>query len=294
MRITSGMISRSTLRNIEANQTRTEELQNQITSGSRITRPSDDPIGAARALSLQDGLSQSQQYLKNIDQALSFINTSDAALDSVTQALGRGRELGVQAANGTLSASDRAAIQSEIEQIQSHVLDLAGSKYGAYYLFSGTASSEPGYVKAAPSSVSGAYQGTDASVVREISPGASMAVNADARKTFDPTFQALQSLRDGLANNDQNAIQTSLTQLDTALDAVNSTRAELGAKSNRLEFVQQRQESVGVNLTELLSNVKDVDMAEALVNFQMAQNVYSASLKAGAQAMQPSLLDYLR
>jgi flagellar hook-associated protein 3 FlgL len=293
MRITSGMISRSTLRTIEANQTRTEDLQNQITSGSRMTRPSDDPIGAARALSLQDGLTQSQQYLKNIDQALSFINTTDSALDSVTQALSRARELGVQAGNGTLSGSDRAAIQSEVEQLQAHVLDLAGSKYGPYYLFSGTASSQPGYVQAAPSSVGGAYQGDDASVLREISPGASMAVNADARKTFDPTFQALQTLRNALANNDQNAIQTGLTQLDTALDAVNSTRAELGAKSNRLEFVQQRQESVGVNLTELLSNVKDVDMAEALVNFQMAQNVYSASLKAGAQAMQPSLLDYL-
>jgi len=85
-----------------------------------------------------------------------------------------------------------------------------------------------------------------------------------------------------------------LTQLDTALDSVNMARAQIGAKTNRLEFVNQRQQSVSVNLTGLLSNVKDVDMAEALTNFSMAQNVYQASLKAGAQAMQPSLLDYLK
>jgi flagellar hook-associated protein 3 FlgL len=63
---------------------------------------------------------------------------------------------------------------------------------------------------------------------------------------------------------------------------------------NRLEFLQERQSSIEVNLTGLLSETKDTDMAQALTSFSMAQNVYQASLKAGAQALQPSLLDYLR
>jgi flagellar hook-associated protein 3 FlgL len=193
-----------------------------------------------------------------------------------------------------MSSSDRASIGAEITQLQSHVLDLAGTKYGAYYVFAGTNSGKPGYAAAAPSSQPGAFQGNDQGVLREVSPGATMTVNTDARATFDPTFRALQTLQTGIQNGDQGAIQQSLSQLDSALDAVNVARAQIGAKTNRLEFIQQRQQAVSTNLTGLLSNVKDVDMAEAITNFSMAQTVYQASLKAGAQTVQSSLLDYLK
>jgi len=282
----------STLYNIQSNQNRIEQLQAQITSGSRITKPSDDPIGAARALNLQDSIAQSQQYQRNIDQAKSWMNTTDAALDAVTQATQRARELAVQASNGTLSATERTAISSEISQLQQHVLDLTHSKYGSYYLFSGTASSAPGYTTAAPSP--GGYQGNSAQVMREVAPGTSIGVNADATATFDPLFTALQTLQTGLTSGSTGTIQGSITQIDSALDAVSVSRSQLGAKVNRLDFLQTRQSSVEVNLTGLLSTTKDVDMAEAITNFTMAQNVYQASLKAGAQALQPSLLDYLK
>src|SRR3979411_3344182 len=121
MRITMGMMAENSLRNIEANQTRVQNLQDQITSGSRINKPSDDPIGAAQALSLQESLDQSAQYGRNIDQGTSWLNATDSALGSVTDSLHRARELAVQAANGTLTPSDRNAIQAEISQLQLHV-----------------------------------------------------------------------------------------------------------------------------------------------------------------------------
>jgi flagellar hook-associated protein 3 FlgL len=292
MRVTSQMIMDSTLRNIEQNQERIETLQGQITSGSRITKPSDDPIGAARALNLEDSIAQSQQYQRNIDQAKSWLNTTDSTLDAVTQTVQRVRELAVQAANDTLSSTERTAIQSEITQLQQHVLDLSHSKYGSYYVFSGTASSAPGYTSAAPSPAG--YQGNSAQVTREIAPGTTIGVNADATATFDPLFTAMQTLQTGLTAGSTGTIQTSISQLDSALDAVSISRSQIGAKVNRLDFLAARHSSVEVNLTGLLSQTKDVDMAQALTSFSMAQNVYQASLKAGAQALQPSLLDYLR
>src|SRR5260370_6454576 len=116
------MMADTSLRNIEANQARLEALTQQITSGSRITKPSDDPIGAAQALSLQESLDQATQYGRNIDQGISWLNTSDSALGSVTDAGHRARELAGQAPNGTLTPSDRTAIQSEITQLQQHAL----------------------------------------------------------------------------------------------------------------------------------------------------------------------------
>src|SRR5438876_12396780 len=123
MRITLGMMADSSLRNIQANQARLETLQQQITSGQQITKPSDDPIGAAQALSLQESLDQATQYGRNIDQATSWLNTSDSALNSVTAVVHRARELAVQAANGALTSSDRSAIQAELTQIPQRALD---------------------------------------------------------------------------------------------------------------------------------------------------------------------------
>jgi flagellar hook-associated protein 3 FlgL len=295
MRITTQMVVDSTLRNIEANQQRTSDLQNQITSGSRVFKPSDDPIGVARALDLQDGISQAEQYLRNIDQGTSWLNTTDSVLQSVSDAMARARELAVQSANDSLSTSDRTAIKAEINQIQQHVLDLTHSRYGANYIFSGTASTQPGYLQAADSTTTpAAYQGNSDQALREISPGTTISINTDAQATFDPIFSALTTLQSGLSSNTTATIQTSIAQFDTALDALNMSRAQVGAKTNRLDFLKSRQESVNVNMTGLLSTVKDVDMAVAITNFSMAQNVYQASLKAAAQAIQPSLLDYLK
>jgi flagellar hook-associated protein 3 FlgL len=412
MRITYGMSAASNLRNIELNQERMAGIEAQLTSGARIAKPSDDPIGVARAIGFQQSIDQSNQYLKNIDQGTNILNNTDAALGSVTADLQRARELAVQAANGTLSPSDRAAIHLEIDQIQKSVLDLSNSKVGSTYLFSGTRSDKPGYLQAVSSQLTPwAYQGNDRSIDREVTPGVSVGVNADAQKTFDPIFKALAQIQAGLmpvststpaistpavatgsplpatlaggtltingvsvtinpgtvlipggdpvgdinaafpppspngvhaslasgllvltsnslgsganvtvgsasgvldpmytalglsqtsvsGQDDAGAIaatlQASLTGLDSALDAVNISRAGIGAKMNRLETLADQQTAVNTNLTGLLSQVKDVDMAQAITSFTMAQTVYQASLKSSAQALQPSLLDFLR
>jgi flagellar hook-associated protein 3 FlgL len=294
LRVSTRTLAETTLANIERNLDRVQELQNQITSGSRITKPSDDPVGAARALGFQEAVDQTGQYLANIDQATSWLNTTDSSLASVTDLLQRARELAVQAANGTMTPTDQAMIQAEVTQLQQDALDLAHAKYGAYYLFAGTRSDQPGYLLADASTAAGAYQGNSQQIQREISPGVSIAVNADATATFDPVFDALKQLQAGVTTGVPTTIQGSLGALDTALTAVLTTRAQVGAKANRLDFLKSRLSDVQVNLTGLLSEVKDVDMAQAITNFSMAQTTYQASLKASANALQPSLLDYLR
>lgn len=294
MRITSTMMMESTLRNIEVNQQRTETLQSQITSGSQITKPSDDPIGAARALDLQNTLNANTQYGKNLDQATSWYDLTDSSLGAVQGALQRANELAVQAANGTLGPSDLTAIQSEVQSIQQHILDVSHTQYGSSYIFSGTMSDKPGYVSAASSAITpGVYQGNAQQVLTAVAPGVSMALNANAQATFDPVFDALNTLVTGLQTQNQAQVQSSLTKISAALDSTNLARAEVGAKLNRVQLLQNQQSAAGTRLASQLSNVKDVDMAQAITNFSMAQSVYQASLKAAAQALQPSLLDYL-
>jgi flagellar hook-associated protein 3 FlgL len=288
------MMMQATLRNIETNQQRTETLQQQITSGSQITKPSDDPIGAARALDLQNTLSANSQYGKNLDQASSWYNLTDSSLGAVSDALQRANELAVQAANGTQSSSDLSAIQSEVQALEQHVLDVSHTQYGTDYIFSGTMSDKPGYVLAQSSQTNpAAYQGNAQNVQTAVAQGVTMALNAPAQQTFDPVFDALNTLTSGLQSGNQATIQSSLAKISGAIDSVNLSRAEVGAKMNRVQLMQNQQSSATTRLSSQLSDVKDVDMAQAITNFSMAQTVYQASLKAAAQALQPSLLDYL-
>jgi flagellar hook-associated protein 3 FlgL len=287
------MIAQTTLNNIEANMSRIDGLEGQITSGSQLTKPSDNPIGTARALTFQEGIDQSTQFLSNIDQAKAWLNTTDSTLSGVTAAIQRARELAVQGASETTNATDRQAINTEIGQLQQQVLGLAQAKYGSSFLFSGTKSDAPGYLAANVSTTPGSYQGNRGQILRQVAPGQTIAVNVDPTTTFDPVFTALTNLQAGLAGNTTAAIQSSINDLDTALTSVLSARATVGAQSNRLDGQQQQMSSVQVNMTGLLSNVKDVDMAQAITSFSMAQTVYQASLQAGAKSMQQSLLDYL-
>jgi flagellar hook-associated protein 3 FlgL len=415
MRITYGMSAANSLRNIELNTERMAAYENQLTSSSRISKPSDDPIGAARAIGFQQSIDQSDQYLKNIDQGTNWLNSTDSALGSATADLQRARELALQAANGTLTPSDKHAIQLEVTQLQQSVLDLANSKTGGTYLFSGSKSDSTGYQQAVSSQITPwAYKGNAAVVQREVAPGVSVGVNADAQSTFDPIFKALAQIQAGLADpatapptstlavvaggsiaaplvaigapatvmingvnvaltaldtpttvvgkinataglggpngvtatlqtvagvtsmiltsnsagsgaqvtvgnaagtidpiyatlglssasvsgrDDpvamQATLQKSLSSLDVALDAINVSRAGVGAKMNRLETLHGQQTAINTNLQGLLSQVKDVDMASAITSFTMAQTVYQASLKSAAQGLQPSLLDFL-
>jgi len=267
MRVTNGMLAQTALRNIQANLARSETLQDQITSGSRIRRPSDDPIGASRALNFQDGLDQTTQYLRNIDQSSAWLNVSDSALGSATSLIQRAKELAVQGSNDTLSSQDRLAASVEIEQISQQMMNIANSKYGNRYIFSGTKSNLPAYTTA----TSAGFQGNSNSIEQEISPNVTVGINVDGA-----------------------GIRGTLTQLDSRLDTILTARSQVGAKTNRLEYAQGRLQEIQVNLTSLLSQVKDVDMAEAITNFSVQDTVYKASLSAAAKAIQPSLLDYLQ
>ena len=293
MRITEQMLSQTTLNNIEANMTQLDQLEGEVSSGTQITKPSDNPVGTAQALSLQEGIDQSTQYLTNINTATSWLSATDSALSGVDNAVQSARELAVEAANGTLSDSDRQSMTAEVQQLQQQVLGLAQSKYGSSYVFSGTKSDTVGYVSANPSTTAGAYQGNNGLIQRQVGANQNVTVNVPATSTFDPVFTALNTLSSGLTNNDTSQIESSINDLDKALTSVLAARSTVGATTSRLTGLQTETSSVQTNLQGLLSKVKDVDMAKAVTNFQTAQNVYQASLQAGAKAMVPSLLDYL-
>jgi flagellar hook-associated protein 3 FlgL len=125
--------------------------------------------------------------------------------------------------------------------------------------------------------------------------GITIPVNVDGSQAFGNLFTVLDDLINDLnTGNISNISNTRLGEIDTAMDQQLQVRADIGAKTNRIEFAVNRMESQNVNLTGLLSKTEDVDMAELITRLKMQENVYNSSLSAGARIVQPTLMDFLQ
>jgi len=301
MRVTTLMSSRATLRDLNDGLSRLTRLQNQLSSGKQITRPSDDPYGASRALSLRGELGGLDQYQRNVDDGIGWLNTSDTALGQMSDVLARVRELLVQGSTDTAGPSSRAAIADEIDQLAESVKQEADVQYGGRYVFSGTATDT------APYALGGAdtYVGDAGTITRAIGPGVEIPINADVRALLgdgqgardDKLLHTLRDIADHLRGSttaDADALRgTDLQRLDAGLDTLNGIRADVGARTNRLSVAGSRLSGLALNTTKLLSDTEDADMAQTITQYTTQQAAYSAALKAGANIVQTSLLDFL-
>lgn len=138
MRVTSNMIMNTVTRNLSLSQSRFLRLQLIASSGRRINRPSDDPIGITKDLAFRSELSNISQFRKNIDQALSWFNFSDQALGNINELISNAKELTVQFGNDTYDANARAAGATQIRDIFDQIINATNTKLEGNYIFSGT------------------------------------------------------------------------------------------------------------------------------------------------------------
>ena len=133
------------LRNLNTSYNKMSKLQEQMNSGSLINRPSDDPVIAVKGMGYRVDLDKNVQYQRNINEAHTWVDSTDEALDQVGSSMIRVKELIVQAANDTNTQEDRQKISVEISQIREQIKDLANTKVGDNYIFSGTHTNQPLY-----------------------------------------------------------------------------------------------------------------------------------------------------
>lgn len=146
MRVTQSMLSNNMLRNLNTSYGKMSKLQDQVNSGKKITRPSDDPVVAIKGMGYRTELEKIGQYTRNLGEAHNWLDTSDSSLGEVGDALNRVKELVVQAANDTNTADDREKIKAEIDQIKEQIRDLANTQTGGKYIFSGSNTQSPLYI----------------------------------------------------------------------------------------------------------------------------------------------------
>ena len=297
-RITSSMIHRGVLADLNNVASKLADTQRTMATGKELTRPSDDPYAVGRALGLRTEVEDLTQYRRNVAEAESWASSSDTALGTLTDIAHRGRELLLRGANGTASPAERETIAKEIDQLLASAKDTANSTYAGRALFGGTATGTKPY-----GTGSDAYLGDGGDIVRSIGPGVAVIVNTRGSDVLGngADGKLLQTLRDvaghlrGTTPADIAALGSSdLVAVDRSLDDVLAARAQVGATARRVAQADARLAELEENARGLLSKTEDADMAETLVTASMQQSVYQSALRAGAGIVQTSLLDFLR
>ncbi|QDH20855.1 flagellar hook-associated protein FlgL [Saccharibacillus brassicae] len=304
MRVTSGMMSNHLLNNLNRTASKMNDTQLQMTTGMKINKPSDDPTGITYSLRYRQELSSNEQYQRNTDSALSWLGFNDDVLTEVNSVMQRVRELTVQASTGTNSQESHNSIQAEIKQLKEQMIDVGNSQFNGKYIFNGETYDQKPYGFAKVNGVS------DTSAARSlvldqgqvkytVGAGVQMSINTSGNTVFggdeaDNMFAIFNNLEAALDNGDLKAIGAQLDMIDSRTNKFAVVHAEVGAKTNRLELMENRLGNLETNLTELQSKTEDADYAKLMIKSKIEESVYNASLSVGAKIISTSLVDFMR
>ncbi|MDQ0872150.1 flagellar hook-associated protein 3 FlgL [Paenibacillus sp. V4I3] len=306
LRVTQGMIQSQLLSNISNNVKRMSESQNQLSTGKKLNKPSDDPVGISYALRYRSEISINEQYQRNIDAAKSAVDHTDTVLSQINDVIQRAQELTVQGLNGTNPQTALDAIGIEMGQLYETAVGLGNDQLNGKYTFNGQFTDKQPYSTATASS----DQTDDQKINYQISAGITISVNQTGTDVFgaadtatspnnDNLFKILKGLQNAFsptppATANMAAARQLMTDLSKRFDKFLQVRSEVGARSNRIDLMDNRLKDLDVNLTDLSSKTEDADMAETITKLKTDENVYQASLSTGAKIIQPSLIDFLR
>jgi flagellar hook-associated protein 3 FlgL len=293
MRVTHRTIHTGSLANLQENLTRTARLQEQLSSGRAISRPSDNPAGTVTALQLRSDVRRTEQHQRNVDNGIGWLGTVDNALTQSLSAVRRVRELALQGAStGSSGPQARAALAAEVTGLRDTLIGLANSSYAGRPVFGGTTSGERAF-----DPVTAAYVGDDGQVVRRVDGGDPVRVDVSAAAAFGPSgssvFDLLSQVADHL-ESDPTALSGDLGRLADALNRLLTAVTDAGTRYGRLEGVRQSTADRLIETRSSLATVESIDLPATIVEMQMQQVAYQAALGATARVLQPTLLDFLR
>jgi flagellar hook-associated protein 3 FlgL len=300
LRVTQGMMHLQLMRNLNRNLSQMDQLQQQTTTGRKINKPSDDPVGITYSLRYRSELAGNEQYQKNVDAALSWLDFNDTILSQAGDVLHRVKELATQGANGTNPDIALGNVKNEIEQLKAQLVDIANSKLNGKYIFNGENFDQMPY----DGSIDAREVQTDTGAIKyAIGANTQLDINftgnqvfgaADPTGTGDNVFSVIDRVMTALDTGDYSGVNAEITNIDASMDRMLSVRSEIGARVNRVELIQNRLADLGINLTDMQSKVEDADFEKLLIDTQINENIYQATLSVGSKVISKSLVDFLR
>lgn len=359
-RITSNSRYAMLLADMQMNQWNFEKLTAQLTSGSKVSNITDDPIASVNIINTNKQLGQIETFETNVAMASSELAALDDFLSLATGYLSQAWDQAVQANNQTYGTPSLKAIKVEIDEITKTMVDLANSEYNDNYIFAGantknlaytvaengdiiyngTPHDNPdyirqtevsdgvfetinttgdrvfGYYRAAVPAGEGVYTDKDGRRVIESVENGNTVYKYENGNKYDGAIadltdgaeeevvgvmgalkqlsNSLQMVIDGDTENGYEKMHETLDMFKDSLNTITTEQTKFGGVANRLDMTTSTLETSNESLTTLLSEVRDIDYAEAITQWMNAQYAYQASLQVSSASMNMSLLNYIQ
>ncbi|UXO87641.1 flagellar hook-associated protein FlgL [Bacillus safensis] len=302
MRVTQGMISQNSLRNISKSYEKLSKINEQAQTGKRFTKTSDDPVAAVKSLQYSTALFRNEQYKNNLNEAQNWIDTSETSVTEIIDIMSNIRDKVLDAANGTKQPEDLAAIGVEISQMKNQIIDAMNTQMLGKFVFNGTNTNVKPVVENADGTYTFNFENyTDANAVQaNISDGITLNVNSNPISAFggqasgQNVIEMLTDLENSLKNGTFANSDDALGSIDQFKEVMSAERSDLGARSNRVDLVGSRLTSQFEVLKNAKSDNEDVESEKAILDLLQQETVNRAALATTAKVIQPSLVDFLR
>ncbi len=297
-RVTLETFVNSTLTSVLKSTSQMNKLQEQISTGKKINRPSDDPAGARKILSLRSDSLRLDQFSLNIQTATSELNFNESNLNTIADVLQRITELTMQGVSDTASQETRNINASEINQLLDSVLQSANSKRLGNYIFAGTKTTTEPFTITRNSSGdidSVSYNGNREKIEYNIGPNTNVQVNQTGAEIFmdSDIFGTIIRVRDSLADGAISFASAELDNLESAAQNIRNSIAKAGSIASSLELSGNRIEQTKFSLQETLASTESADIAETVLKLTEQQSIYEASLASSSYIFNTSILNYL-
>lgn len=292
-RVTESSIHTRVLANLQRNIAKGEKIQEQLSSGKQINRPSDSPTGTVTSMQLRGESRATQQYARNADDGIGWLSTLDNTLNSTSTLVNRARDLTVKGlSSGSNDAPSNEALAVEIDNIKQSLIGYANTKFLDRPVFGGTTPGAEAYA------ADGTYAGDNGQTTRTVGANTKVRVDVTGPEAFGTgdtqLFAVLDDISAKIRDGDMSGLSEGLKKLDTASDLVKTTLSDVGARYNRVTTMKQSAQDRLLAVTTQLSDVEDVDLPKTIMEMQLQQTSYQAALAASAKVIQPSLIDFLR
>ncbi|WP_374454263.1 flagellar hook-associated protein FlgL [Nocardioides sp.] len=294
-RVTQSMLTNRSLDRLQSSLTRLSELQEHLSTGRVLNRPSDNPADAASAMRLRSSVGAQQQYARNAQDGIGWLDTLDSTLGTANDLVRRAREVGQQAVSGAVNQDTREALAVEIEQLRSSLLGTANTTYLDRPVLGGTTAGAAAFSEAGGVVT---YAGDANPVKRAVAEGVVVDVAVAGPAAFGPdgdnVFDHLTALAAAVRTGSTSAIQAGVSALEGDGSRLVVARTDVGARADRVEQAGIRAGDTELSLTNALSEIENTDLPLATVQLKMQEVAYQAALAATSRVLQPSLLEFLR
>jgi flagellar hook-associated protein 3 FlgL len=296
MRVNPNMVP-DMLSAIQQSESALQTALQQVSTGKRVTLPSDNPAAASSMVQNTLETAAVDQYTQNVTGVLNKVQTADSALSSVVSSLTQAVSLGTEGANGTSSAANQQQIATQVQGILTSIVSQANTSYQGEYLFGGTASTTQPYTADATAASGYTYSGNSDQNSVQIGDQQSVQVNLPGSQVFSNSsadvLGSLSSLVGALQSGNATAISTATNSVSAALNYVSQQRVFYGNATSQLNSQDTYLQQETVTLASQASTLTGVDLAKAATTLSQAETNNNAALAAAAKVIPNSLLNYL-